>query len=296
MSAEDVWWSPALVARVCRFWREVALATPRTWSFINLRSGPPLAFASAFFERSSQCLLHVTVPIAPDTNPTSYATVVGRITNRIECLVLTRAAVALFSYEFPHLTRLCITYPLTPIPLECLTMIRFPNLRYINGHFSTSATIAPFIPSTSPPIERLIVSTDRHSAWISAILSFSKTLKALHISIEDAKILPAYPSLELPKVVHLAMSSGVSRRSPWNFMAKTPALKIYSTIEGDGVHSANVDVASVTHLQSWEPISLLPYTKLRQIHVYGYNTDPRTALVFIDQLCGDYGSTCHHFL
>jgi hypothetical protein len=294
MSAEDVWWFPSLAVRVCRLWREVALATPRAWNFINLRSMPPLGVASRFIERSGQCLLHVAVPISPyGDREEGYATIVARITNRIECLVLTGTSVSLLFHTYPRLTRLSITNPLTPIPLEYLTVTSFPNLRYINGYFSARYSRVSSTPVSTPPppIECLIVTTGQDPEWIKAIRAFSKTLKALHITIGNKGVLPAYPSLELPKVVDLTIRSKVTRIHPWKFVASTQALKTYSTIEGDAVYSSDVDVASVTHLRCWKTISLLPYTKLRQVHICGDNTIMRRTLKFIDQLCGDYG-TC----
>jgi len=295
MSAQLVWWSPALLSRVCRFWRDVAIATPRAWSLMDLRSEPSCKFASLFFERSSPCRLHFAVLGISPASQMCYVDLFRRFSERIECLVLTQDSKELIRGEYKNLTRLSINYPLTYIPLDYLAIKWFPNLQFVDSGFSLHG-IPDFmaVPSwKAPPILHLVVKTDFHSAWVAAIRMCAKTLRTLHVHVSHKGEGRGHPGFELPELFHLAITTEVNRHVPWHFTAKTPSLKTFYTIEGDGIYSSAIDVRTITHLRSWEPISLARYTELRRLHVYGYSIDPCPTISFVEELCETY-HTCPH--
>lgn len=284
IAAELVWWSPMINASVCRLWRDVALATPRAWRFIDLRSEPPLSVTLNFFERSGRHLLHLTVPAGPATAPLDYATIVGTIPQRVRCLVLTEASQSLLLESYPKLTNLSVTYPRVHIPLRYLDGRRFPKLRYVDASFTGISWDASLSVSL-PPIVELTVRTDRHGAWLALIPQISKTLVKLHIIVTGESLLSQTGVGELPRLKHLKISTECERVRHWFFDAKTPSLISYNTIEGDGIYTINVNVGLVTHLQCWDAVTLSPYGSIRHLAVVGFHCDVEPALSIVDQIC-----------
>jgi hypothetical protein len=288
MAAEKDWRSPASIVGVCRFWRDVVLATPQAWTFLDLRTNPAPRIASMFLQQSARCLLHFNVPWAP-VHWVEYTTLASAIAHRTTCLVLAVQGTDLLLEDYQRLTRLTITGHQTRIPLDYLDITRFPNLRYFDGGFSRPLGTYPG--SRFPRIESLIIHTDGQIVWLDAIRACSKTLTSLHITVASKGPSEPNPFLDLARLKHLAIITTTQewvRQRHWAFRARTPLLETYNTNFGASVLTVEVDFETVAQLQcpSVDAVDLYSYSNLLQLRAIGSKLE---VLRFIDQFRRHHG-------
>ena len=287
MAAEKVWWSAACIAGVCRFWREVALATPQAWNYLDLRSKPPPEIALTYLQRSRRSLLHLTIPWAAKYWA-RYMFIASGVTHRIECLVISNSSVELLLEDYKNLTRLTIADHIPNISLDYLDVGRFPNLRYFDGAFYRPEIARGVDPCARfPRIEHLVVVTDPQLAWLDALRACAKTLVSLRITVGERGPSDPNPVIDLSRLRHLAVGQRWNSHRPWAFNAETPSLETYDLDIADKAYSVNVDVKTVTQLECSDvgSVNLYEYSSLRELRVIGYRYD---ALKFIDLLRRDY--------
>jgi hypothetical protein len=283
MAAEKDGRSPAFIAGVCRFWRDVVLATPQAWAFLDLRSNPPPRIASIFFQRSGRCPIHTTIISA------KYLTVGSGISHRIECMVIAIASKHLVLEDYPNLTRLTISDHLLYIPLDYLDRTRFPKLRYFDGAFAKPEDLQEVdVGPRFPRVEKLIVTTDSEGAWVDAIQACARTLTGLRINVGVKAGSDPSPSVDLSRLKHLAIERKWDRRHRWFFSATTPSLETYDIDFEANLFGVQVDVDTVTQLQCSDAdvIDLREYTSLHQLRVIGFQHE---AVKIIDKLRQDPG-------
>jgi hypothetical protein len=287
MAAEKNWRSPASIAGVCRFWRDVVLATPQAWNFLDLQGNPPPEIASMYLQRSGRCPVHLTVPRTYEYSA-EYMSLATEIAHRMECLVVTFSSMELVLEDYQNLTRLAVGDHRAKIPLDYLDITRLPRLRYFDGAFSQ-----PEVPQGEnpcprfPPIEHLIVTTDAEAAWLDAVRACARTLTALHINIGNKAAREPNPVVHLFRLKHLAIRMRWDSQRPWSFSAKTPCLETYNTNFEANAFTVRVVLNTVTQLQCSDVngIDLSEYPGLLQLRVFGYQYE---TLRFIDKLRRDY--------
>lgn len=268
MASQQEWKAPLRIVNVCHFWRDVVLATPQAWAFIDFRDFPKVQTVSMFIERSGRCPLHCLFTISFQSSQAYYSALSSRIINRIHCLVVTRMSMNLLLERYPNLTRLTVDKVSTSVPLEYLDISRLPNLRYFEGSFS-KVGIARDIAScqTFPRLENMVITTDSQLAWVDAVRACSRTLTSCHIFIGDK--VPAVPalSIQFPKLERLSITSRPNSHTNWKFTANTPVLETYSLNFVPEKHSVTIDPEIITHLQCRKCITLDPYPKLRYLRM-----------------------------
>ena len=288
MAAEKNWRSPASIAGVCRFWRDVVLATPQAWNFLDLQGNPPPEIASMYLQRSGRCPVHLTVGLTHEYW-SEYMSLATDIAHRMECLVVMMYTKDLVLEDYQNLTRLVVGDHLTQIPLDYLDITRLPKLRYFDGAFS-QPEVPQYREAQSlqfPPIEHLIVTTDVEAAWLDAIRACARTLTALQINIGNKAPREPNPIVHLLRLKHLAINMRWNSQRPWSFNAKTPYLETYNTNFEINTFTVRVDLNIVRQLQCSDVngVDLSEYPSLRQLRVIGYKYE---TLRFIDRLRRDY--------
>ncbi|KIM20274.1 hypothetical protein M408DRAFT_30501, partial [Serendipita vermifera MAFF 305830] len=202
VSGEVEWSSPLQISGVCRFWRQVVLATPRAWSFVQLQSGTPLKIANLFFDRSGQCPLHINFP-----KELPYR-ILSPIAHRIRCLTVQDFPPDTRDLVFTNLHRVAITHSRHPIPVSFFNCHRFPTLKYLRSNMavtkdepSRGTEDAP----PPPPLKGWSLWLMQNEAWMGCLHRVQDTLVSLklllnsdnHIEQRHSISLPALKSLEI---------------------------------------------------------------------------------------------------
>jgi hypothetical protein len=80
LCGEDSWKTPLLIAGVSRQWRDLVMATPRAWAFLDVHKCGDSELVKHFFNHSGQRPLHVFL------NKSHPFTILSDIIERLECL------------------------------------------------------------------------------------------------------------------------------------------------------------------------------------------------------------------
>ncbi|KAK7051898.1 F-box domain-containing protein [Favolaschia claudopus] len=129
--AED---SPAVLARVCRKWREIALATPSLWRAITMSSAISKS-ALLWAERSRSCLLSI------DGCGSGPFIMLPRDRWEYLKLRLGRDGPDISAISFPHLRSLQLTAQQSQQSRHSFTLRDVPLLRSVSLDYANSATI-----------------------------------------------------------------------------------------------------------------------------------------------------------
>jgi hypothetical protein len=285
---ETHWKAPLRIASVSRYWRDIVLATPRAWAFLELkRLGKEIYRGNEEFEflrRSGQHLLHVFLP--------SYypSTFLSGIKDRVKCLTVRHFKTSLPDEVFSRLERLRIRSKNSPLDLSQFSATRFPSLY----DFECAALIIPTRdrPKTHafPPLRSLSITLTDHSEWMELLDGCKESLISLKLRVWDSDVVKKHRML-LPALKSLEIRYSLTDPGFWPFDFKTPVLAVYSERStGTRINKTHhEDTRNVTHL-------LLDRTPtLSRFPLLGYLRIPTTRM-FLDvlsQLLSDQ-SLCPH--
>jgi hypothetical protein len=287
---EEEWRSPLQISAVSRLWRDVALATPRAWSFIDTRKEADFDVIRLFFERSGEKLLHIgfSSRIRQDDLP-------GDFTRKIQCLSIGQFFFGtplgrIFStipekIPFPNLTRLRVRPGRSGVRFSDLSLSIFPSLRHLEmtGALDDENRIPPpFNPLVFPPLTTLKLTVRENEVWLRVIACCSDSLVSL--SIKFTRFLLLEPSrVNLPNLRCLEIMKYTDGDNPSLLTFITPALTTYIEVNEfqDPGKPLHLDTNSVTHMRI-DQVPLL--SMMPQLRVLQLELSPRNYSSLFDQL------------
>jgi hypothetical protein len=221
---EDNWKTPLRIAGVSKQWRNVVLATPRAWAFLDVHkcSGHGEAeLLQHFFKHSGQRPLHVQL------HRSQRLTILSDVIERLECLFINSDTLMDESPPFPKLERLLLGIR-ARIAASALQITRFPALRELTCELDIEGDV-PSMPGslkpTFPPLRVLSVTTG-DSAWLDLLTACRNTLVSL--SLYFVKSFPPTTHLVLPMLKYLEITLLGPDPDSWPMDLKTPLLEAYS--------------------------------------------------------------------
>ncbi|KIM27082.1 hypothetical protein M408DRAFT_24833 [Serendipita vermifera MAFF 305830] len=249
MASKMDWKTPMSLAGVSRVWRECILATPRAWSFIDIKQRDALRQLTLFLERSGNSLFHVSLDKCSGNQEYSA---VSQMAKRIECLSLPAFSLDLPFTAFPLLTRLYLRDQRSGEDLLQLNTSRFPNLRKLRYENSTPFPLgAPIVDLNFPTISTLDLTMDDGRALFHILQKCSQTLENLSIFFLSWTHLVQDYTIALPRLRRLVfMDTRKASRMTTLFLI-TPSLKYLSVrVSRDAEQlPLQMDLGLLTHVR-----------------------------------------------
>jgi len=259
--AKCEWRAPAIDQRVCRFWRQIVLNTPRAWSYLEIShckiNRPNLRKLQSWLNRSGAVPLHIRVGIAiayeGGVNGRSISDLLSNHHTRIASLRMVSGSRYLFEdREFPCLRLLDIAdwylwYKVSPT----IHFRSFPKLRSLRlgfkGWTSANSTVVPLNDLTS--IELLVLchitctSLVQHSPSLTTLMLESVSLgdtissrvdfpSLIYLSLYDVRGLK--PHVNAPCLVTYHEGADTTQES---FSTPLPSLVEYGLYDPASGHS-----------------------------------------------------------
>jgi hypothetical protein len=196
------WRAPAIDGRVCRFWRQIVLNTPRVWAYLEIShvKQPSISSLRSWLDRSHAAPLHIRVDrdLIFDHGITSYD-ILSENHTRIASLRMGVGHLSFFEERhFPSMRLLHVTHwywrnpSLPPVRWRPMPALRSLCLGPANDF------VVPL--DRLPPLETLILYTDKCTSLSRASPSLVALL--LHsVSLGDA----ISGSLDFPSLTHLGL-------------------------------------------------------------------------------------------
>lgn len=270
---------PLTISAVSRWWREVILATPMAWCFIESTERISAQGLSMFFERGSPYLYHIALGRSFSMGPTATSLrnkikVIEENIHRLKCVSYLTDIPHMLQYAYPNLTRLQAHESL--IPLEALSRSNYPVLRFLEVGTLISSHPFPPVDHLVNELVELIIGPDHLNAWVVLLEANASSLISLFLPLpeRDALVpLGQVHTVYLPSLVHLNTSQffwlwkprTVGPAGYWPVRLATPNLLRYS--HGAIVPEPSIDRSQVTHLNCCSIPSLSEYSQLKYLEL-----------------------------
>lgn len=267
--------APVTIGQVCRFWRQVVLATPQAWCLIFLRpemkDKDEFGYLPLFFARSKPYLVHIWTFKDPENDYDGFfdqiyfrpSTFMMAHLDRISCLTVDNLEVKrILEVVFPNLIRLEITESTgDAFPLN---RVCFPSLLYLDCH---KCTLDPGPGGTEyPPLQYLSFRADPYRRWVQIVNSCSSSLRAFAARRGFANSDVTLPvRFVFPVLTYLSLENWPdSNELSFMLRAITPKLVSYEEINPSRFSvSLHDDVKHVLHLRTNNTSQLANYSSLR---------------------------------
>jgi hypothetical protein len=224
---EDNWRTPLRIAGVSRQWRDIALATPRVWAFLDVHECSDAELVGHFFKHSGQRPLHVCL------HESQCLTILSDVIKRLECLSIYNNSHMEEYPVFPKLKRFSLGKAGRRIEISDLCTTCFPALHelicapVIEGNVtSTLRSMKPVL----PPLQVLSVTTGWNTVWLDLLISCRSSLESLRLYFEMP--FPATSGLVLPMLKCLEIVLWMPNPDGWPIDLKTPLLETYKETRG----------------------------------------------------------------
>lgn len=255
------------ISAVSRGWRQVVLATPRAWAYLNMSRCLHPPTVALFFKCSRSYPLHVNF------DPWQCRAPISNVLDRIVCLSLVYHPHALTRATFPHVTRLWIhQYGRYFVRLSEMDTTVFPALRhFLCGAPITDNGIGEFTsPSGIAPLETLSLCMAEEPTWLRVLHSCQDSLVSLQlVLVEQFWTLPPKFEVVLPLLKCLEVQFWAEAGQEWPLDLKTPALETYwQHLGGDdygGIRHYDINTVTQLCIDRWLELPSLP--KLRLLRV-----------------------------
>jgi hypothetical protein len=266
------------ISVVSRHWREIVLATPRAWAFVDVEDCRHDELVRLYLERSSPRPLHISIPLNRDFG------LFRDVTDRIRCLSIPGThAESLGEATFPNVTRLTIAGRNADIQRFVIDFKRFPSLQHLvcepSWMFWHSSTYLPPLQSLS------YVMTGR--------LLLMCFLKACKDSLTSLKLIRPthYPSIGvscvLPRLQYLEIQNQRRQEGTFPLNIQTPVLETF--VETEEGPSSNMhfhtDLENVRYMRTDRLPRLSILLKLRVLQLVGR---PTVCEAVLDMLLEDF--------
>ena len=259
MCSEDSWTAPLQIGLVCRQWREVVLATPRAWTFIQLHTPDGAKLAAIYFERSGEYLHHVHLNELSDFDQARL------VSHRIQCLRVNPLHFDVTSMCWPNLTRLRLD--ITAISISDVTASNFPSLQHLA--FPCVKSDQRDSEWSLPALQSLQFIATRDPTWAQLLHACRESLLSLRLGVPDeVQYLPP-TKLYLPKLRALWLSS-LFERTSWPVELTAPALDTYVQYQASYKMPnflLHKDLSGVTCLCIHHVPTLSGFPRLRTFHL-----------------------------
>lgn len=267
------------IAVVSRHWREVVLATPRAWAFVDIENCRHDDLVKLYLERSSPRPLHISVPFQRNFG------LFSNVTDRIRCLSICGTHEEDFGRAvFPNVTRLTITGLNTHIEGSIVSLKQFPALRHLVSEPSWSYAAAH---GDLPPLQSLSLVMGQSLHWVFTLVDCKDTLTSLRLTLRARHTSVARPRIVLPRLRCLEIQYWHAQEDMWPLKLDTPILKTYIEAEDrphSGIH-LHLDLETVQYMRTDRVPPLRVLLKLRELQLDGR---PTVGEAVLDMLLEDF--------
>ena len=265
-SGENDWRTTLRIAAVSRFWRRVALDTPRMWSYIDTRNHSCRSAIEAFLERSGGAPLHIHLPKAVPSALLSHCT------GRIKCLSIDDShsdfmppfsklkwlsirgypwSFFIKSHFFPVLSHLVYDPPLLA---PSNRMHDTPLLASSHLAYNVSTIYRTPIDIRMPPLETLALQAC--AEWYHIVKSCRHSLVSLKVG-GYTDTASRFKKIRLPTLKCLEIERLEERSGPLDLIFITPVLETY--VEALGGYSRLRGVSGIMETVKYIRVDKIPY-------------------------------------
>ncbi|KIM28558.1 hypothetical protein M408DRAFT_23609 [Serendipita vermifera MAFF 305830] len=225
------WKMPLCIAAVSRRWREIILATPRAWAYIQFNFPRRIEGLDQFFTRSGQCPLHVYLP------HDEQLTLLSSVSHRLKSLSIGELPRNMDDIYFPYLNTLNIRNPSHYVDLCDLNQL-FPHLQVLKCMrlgVRSNTELESWESIETPPLKSLSLKVVMVGPPLFMVLqSVKDTLVSLKVIVEAGNSIHG-SDIVLPNLQDLTILYHSKEPASWLQNMKTPNLKTY--IESSSVGS-----------------------------------------------------------
>jgi hypothetical protein len=288
------WRSPAIIAAVCRFWREIVLATPRAWQYFrNLDNSLDLGESDMVLWISRCGILPLHMHLSKGSRGPRQENVL-EFRHRFECLTIQHAFDSV-GFDYPGLKYLALFDDFWFEPLRnensegpraewnvveavsMLTRTRYPLLQSLSVMSRTRTYDGFDLKPNFPRLQKLDLKVRGLANWGSVLYHCSDTLVSLtfegYAEYSSPSAIGKIEVLDLPKLRHLSLNHYWARSCPTPFIFATPLLEVFETIHSFWAHGARsfVNTNNVTSLiyQDLRPLDPTLFPAVQQLFVCG---------------------------
>ena len=206
------------ISRVCRHWRQVALATPKMWSTIPSKVARYASYQTLYLARSEPALLHVT--LSAHVKYVGGRSPIFQQKHRIQCLAMGREY-ELLRYSYPNLEKLSLVplakddsddndnsnhdsiyQPHISLNSSYLKSSRFPRLKVLVANKSPSVVLE--VGKHSLQTLQSLKTTSFTPGFKSGTMFICKqTLVSLSVTVIYANTWWQHEVIDLPRLLHL---------------------------------------------------------------------------------------------
>ena len=257
LCGRDNWTGSLMISWVSRRWREIILATPLAWCFINGRQGCDTNSVEKYlryYHLTAQRPVHFVFGFQ-----TISTTAFSTIGNNLHCLTIHTLPPNFYGLTFPNLHQLNIW---CNVGLSRLTASYLPKLRHLWCASSFKQKTENFV-----LLETFIFITAEAIFWVQPLEDCAKTLVSLKLTIFAMNDLSLQQNIVFPRLICLHIHRYDAQS--WTLHFETPRLKAYieTRTRRRGQILLHNDLETVIRARFNDTVPMPPLPRLRLLQL-----------------------------